>query len=128
MTPAGWTQTCTLVGTQKPGEYFPIRLDMKLSGELRIRKDDEIEPLKLKASAVHEYPKRLLVVAPDGLAQKAARLYDTAEARITAGGDRNKDTSRSLTFLHANGLSGMWLITLHSQQSPECLLHRWTPL
>lgn len=94
VTPAGWTQTCTLLETQKPGECFQIKLDMRLSGELRIRKDDKIEPLKLEASAVHEYPERILVVAQDGLVQKMARLYDTAKASITVGGERIERTLR----------------------------------
>ncbi|HTU90902.1 MAG TPA: hypothetical protein VMF69_12565 [Gemmataceae bacterium] len=89
-TPAGWTQTCTLTETPRPGECFKIQLDMKLSGELRIRKEDKIESLKLEASAVHEYPERILVVAQDGLVQKTARLYDTAKATIAVGGERNE--------------------------------------
>lgn len=93
-TPAGWTQTCTLAETHQPGECFQIKLDMKLSGELHIRKDDKIERLKLEASAVHEYPERLLVVAPDGLVQKTARMYDTAKATITVGGERMERTLR----------------------------------
>src|SRR5262249_44205885 len=67
---------------------FKIHLDMKLSGEMRVHKDNKMESLKLEATAVHEYPERILVVAQDGLVQKTARLYETAQATITVGGDR----------------------------------------
>lgn len=90
----GWTQTCTLTETPQPGECFQIHLDMKLSGELRIHKGDKTEPLKLEAAAVHEYPERILAVAQDGLVQKTARLYDTAKATVTVGGERLERTLR----------------------------------
>ena len=63
---------------------------MKLSGEMRIRKDGKTIPLKLEAVAHHEYPERLLVVAADGGVQKTERLYETAKATITIGTDRVK--------------------------------------
>ncbi len=87
-TSLGWAQNCPLVETNQPGECFKIQIDMKLSGEIRIRKDDKTESIKLEASAVHEYPERILSVAQDGQVQKTARLYDTAKATITTGGDR----------------------------------------
>lgn len=93
-TPAAWAQTCTLIEQQKPGDCFQIQLDMKLSGELRIHKDAKTESIKLEASAVHEYPERVLVVAPDGLVQKTARLYNMAKASITVGGERMERTLR----------------------------------
>jgi hypothetical protein len=92
--PVSWAQTCALRETPKPGECFKIQLDMKLSGEMRIRKDDKTIPLKLEAAAVHEYPERILAVAPDGLVQKTARLYETAKATIAVGGDRVEHTLR----------------------------------
>jgi hypothetical protein len=92
--PFGWTQTCTLMETSQPGECFKIQLDMKLSGEIQVRKDDKSGPLKLEANAVHEYPERILSVAQDGLVQKTARIYETAKATITAGGERAERTLR----------------------------------
>ncbi len=93
-TPAGWAQTCTLRETPQPGECFKIQLDMKLSGEMRVHKDDKIVSLKQEASAVHEYPERILVVAPDGFVQKTARLYETAKASIAIDSDRVEYTLR----------------------------------
>jgi hypothetical protein len=93
-TPAGWTQSCTLRETPQPGDCFQIQLDMKLSGEDRVRKDDKMESLKLEAAAVHEYPERILAVAQDGLVQKTARQYTTAKATITVGSDRAERTLR----------------------------------
>src|SRR5579885_3129490 len=94
MTPLGWAQTCTLAETSQPGECFQIQLNMKLSGEIQMRKDDKVGPLKLEATAVHEYPERVLAVAPDGLVQKTARIYETAKATIAAGGERAERTLR----------------------------------
>jgi hypothetical protein len=93
-TPAGWGQNCTLTETPQPGECFKIHLDMKLSGEMRVHKDGKMDSLKLEATAVHEYPERILVVAQDGLVQKTARLYETAKATITVGGDRTERALR----------------------------------
>ncbi|HZV04581.1 MAG TPA: hypothetical protein VE999_05785 [Gemmataceae bacterium] len=93
-TRGGWAQTYLLAEKPKAGECFKIQLDMKLTGEMRIRKDDKTEPLKLEAAAVHEYPERILVVAPDGLVQKTARQYETAKATITIGSDHLEHTLR----------------------------------
>jgi hypothetical protein len=92
--PAAWAQSCTLRETPQPGDCFQIQLDMKLSGEMRIHKDDKMDSLKLEATAVHEYPERILAVAQDGLVQKTARLYTTAKATITVGGERSERTLR----------------------------------
>jgi hypothetical protein len=93
VTPAGWTQTCTLAEDVKTGDCFQIQIDMKLSGEMRIRKDDKTVPLKLEAVANHEYPERILAVA-DGVVQKTARVYETAKAANTVGSERVERTLR----------------------------------
>jgi hypothetical protein len=93
VTPAGWGQTCTLAEDVKAGDCFKVQLDMKLSGEMRIRKDDKTVPLKLEAAAKHEYPERILAFA-DGGVQKAARIYETAKAAITVGADSVERTLR----------------------------------
>jgi hypothetical protein len=93
-TSSGRTQNCTLLETNQPGECFKIQIDMKLSGELRIRKEDKSEPLKLEASAVHEYPERIMAVGQDGQVQKTVRLYETAKANITYGSERAERTLR----------------------------------
>jgi hypothetical protein len=92
--PVSWAQTCNLTETPQVGDCFKIQLDMKLSGEMRVRKDDKTVPLKLEAAAVHEYPERIMVVATGGIVQKSARLYETAKATITVGGERVERTLR----------------------------------
>lgn len=94
-TPLSWAQNCTLSETPKAGDCFKIQLEMKLSGEMRIRKDDKTVPLKQEASAVHEYTERVLVVGRDGSIEKTARLYETAKASITVGEGRSEPTLRS---------------------------------
>jgi len=93
VTPASWGQTCTLAEKVQAGDCFKIQIDMKLSGEMRIRKDDKTVPLKLEASANHEYPERILA-ATDGAVEKTARAYETAKASITVGDDRVERTLR----------------------------------
>src|SRR6185437_14046721 len=44
--------------------------------------------------ANHEYPERILAVAPGGLVQKTARIYETAKATITVGTERVERTLR----------------------------------
>jgi hypothetical protein len=94
-TPGGWAQTCTLKETPQAGACFKIRLDMKLTGEMRMRKDDKTVALKQEASAVHEYVERVLAVAREGEVEKTARLYETAKATIAVGEERGERTLRS---------------------------------
>jgi hypothetical protein len=94
-TPGGWGQTYTLRETPQTGDCFKIQLDMKLSGEMRIRKDDKTVPLKLEASAVHEYPERTMAITREGSVEKTARLYETAKASITVGDEKNERTLRA---------------------------------
>ncbi len=94
LTPAGWGQTCTLAETVQAGDCYKIQIDMKLSGELRIRKDDKTIPLKLEAAATHEYVERLLAVAAGGIVQKTARVYESAKATIAVGTERVERTLR----------------------------------
>ncbi|MHB1426629.1 MAG: hypothetical protein ACYC3I_26000 [Gemmataceae bacterium] len=93
-TTAGFGQTCKLMETPQAGECFAIQLDMKLSGEMRLHKENKVEPLKLEAAAVHHYSERILIVAADGQVQKTARLYETAKAACNVGGDRAERTLR----------------------------------
>jgi hypothetical protein len=95
ITSAGWSQSCALTETPQAGECFKIQLDMKLAGEMRLRKDNKVIPLKLEATAIHEYPERIMVVAPGGIVQKTTRLYEKAKATITVGSDSSERTLRS---------------------------------
>ena len=90
----GRTQTCTLLETNLPGECFKVQIDMKLSGEWRIRKEDKSEPLKLQASAVHEYPERIMAVGQDGQVQKTVRIYETAKGNFTYASEHVEDALR----------------------------------
>ncbi len=92
--PAGRAQTCNLAEPVKAGDCFRIKLDMKLTGEMRIQKASGTVPLKLEASASHEYPERVLQVGTTGAVQKTARVYETARAVIAVGSDRSERTLR----------------------------------
>jgi hypothetical protein len=87
-------QTYSLVETPKAGDCFRIHQDMTLSGEIRVLREGKPIPLKLTATAVHEFPERILRVGAHGLPQKSARIYETAKATITVAGDRSERTLR----------------------------------
>ena len=80
-TAAARCQTYPLAEPAQAGDCFHVTLDMKLSGEIRVRKGADPLPLKLSATGAHEFTERTLAVA-DGLPQKTARVYDAAKASI----------------------------------------------
>ena len=79
-------QTYLLAEPAQAGDCFHVTLDMKLTGEIRVRKGADPLKLNLSAAGSHEFSERTLAVA-DGLAQKTARVYDAAKASIAV--DRN---------------------------------------
>lgn len=91
----GWAESYSLTETPKVGDCYRIHLDMTLSGEIRVIKDNKPASLKLEAKAVHDFPERILVVSPKGMPQKTARYYETAQAKITVGGDVAERTLRN---------------------------------
>jgi hypothetical protein len=91
---AGQAQTYELAETPKVGDCLKFDLAMKLTGEMRVTRDGKPLPLKMEATAAHVFPERILAVGPNGLIQKAARVYETARASITTGSDRSERTLR----------------------------------
>ncbi len=87
---AGRAQNYPLAEPLKPGDCFRVRLEMKLTGELKVSRDGKTIPLPLTASAAHEFPERVLSVGDGGLPDKVARVYEKASATISAGGDRSE--------------------------------------
>jgi hypothetical protein len=63
---------------------------MKLSGEIKVSKDGKRVPLKLEATAVHEFPERILSVGSSGLPDKSARIYEKARATILVDGEKSE--------------------------------------
>lgn len=94
LTPASWGQTCTLLESVQPGDCFTIQLDLKLSGEMRVRKEDKTVSLPLEAEGHHQYAERMLAVAPSGDVQKSARAYESATASIKVDKDKSDRTLR----------------------------------
>jgi hypothetical protein len=87
-------QTYPLVETPKAGDCFRIHHEMTLSGEIRVTREGKAVPLKLTATATHEFPERILRVGAGGLPQKSARVYETAKATISVGDGRSERTLR----------------------------------
>jgi hypothetical protein len=92
--PSGRAQTCTLSENVQAGDCFKVQLEMKLSGEERLHKEDKTVPLKQEATATHEYSERILAVAVGGDVQKTARVYETAKVVRTIGTDHAEGTLR----------------------------------
>jgi hypothetical protein len=95
VTRTGAAQTFSLVETPKAGDCFRIYQDMNLSGEIRVTREGKPAPIKLTATATHDFPERTLTIGPAGLPQKSARVYETAKAIITVGSDHSERTLRS---------------------------------
>jgi hypothetical protein len=89
-------QTVTLAEEVKSGECFRVRLEMKLTGEMRVSQNGKLTPLSETAVATHDFTERILVVDKGATVSKSARRYATAKATITVGRDR------SVRALHAD--------------------------
>ena len=87
-------QSYSLAETAKTATCFRMQLTMKLDGKIRVRKADSWVSLPLAASATHDFSERILEVSSNGLPQRAARYYVTAQASISRGGDHSDRTLR----------------------------------
>jgi hypothetical protein len=91
---AGRAQTCNLTEAVAAGDCFRIKLETKLTGEMRFQKAAGSVPLKEEMTARHEYPERVLQVG-GGAIQKSARVYETAKAAFVFGTERAEKGLRS---------------------------------
>jgi hypothetical protein len=87
-------QTYPLAEPVQAGDCCKLHLEMTLTGELKVVRDGKPVPLKLTASARHDFAERVLDVGKAGLAEKTARVYDQARATIGAGDERSERTLR----------------------------------
>jgi hypothetical protein len=115
---AGWGQTA-LTEVVKPGDCFRYEIGMKLTGEMRFRKDAGTVPVKLLAGATHTYPERVLA-ASGSIVQKAARVYESAKVSIARGTDRSETTLRANRKL----IVAEWQKGQHLVYSPAGALQR----
>ena len=87
-------ETVPLTESAQSGDCYQIRLEMKLSGQMKVQRNGAAAALELTASATHEFPERVLLVGTSGLPEKVARLYTTAQSVIVVAGDRSERTLR----------------------------------
>ena len=87
-------ETYLLAEASQAGDCFHVTIDMKLTGEIRVRKGDGVAKMTLAANASHDFQERVLAAGADGLAQKIARVYDTARAVIHVNDDASERTLR----------------------------------
>src|SRR5260370_18829853 len=97
--PLGLAESITLAEANKKGVCSHIRLHMELSGEMRATKEGKEVPLKLSASAHHDFVQKTLDVSEKGLPNKAACVFDQAKAAITVGSEKTEKSVRSLRKL-----------------------------
>src|SRR5262249_32005956 len=83
-------QTYPLAEPVQAGECCKLHLEMTLTGELKVTRDGKAVPLKLTATAGHDFAERVLDVGKAGLAEKTARVYDKAHAAIGVGDDQSE--------------------------------------
>jgi len=89
-----WTQTCDLKETSKPGDCFSLTLAMKLAGEWHVQRDDKALPVRLSATAGHQFVERILTLDANAQPVKTLRHYQTAQAQITTGATVSERTVR----------------------------------
>jgi hypothetical protein len=87
-------ETYPLTETVKAGDCFRVRLEMSLTGEIKVNRDGKSDSLPLTARTTHEFPERVLAVGNKGLVEKSARVYETATAAITVARDAEKKSLR----------------------------------
>src|SRR5207247_1084153 len=75
-------QTYPLAEAPLAKSCFRIELTMELAGTVRLQQEGKTIKLNQTAAARHIFLERI-IDAKDGLAEKTARLYRTAEATIT---------------------------------------------
>jgi hypothetical protein len=87
-------QTYELAEKPQAGDCYRIHLDMTVVGEMRVSKEGKPITLKLSATAVQDFPERVLAIDSHGAIQKSARIYETSKATITVGADQSKRVLR----------------------------------
>jgi hypothetical protein len=75
-------QSYPLSESVKAGDCFRVRIEMSLSGDIKVLRDGKADKLPLTARATLEFPERILSVTANGLPDRAARVYQTASATI----------------------------------------------
>ncbi len=91
---AARAQTVPLAEQAKAGDCFHVRLDLKLTGQIKINQGGKGVALDLKATAGHAFHERVLAVGGLGLPDKVARSYNSANAKISVGKDVSERSLR----------------------------------
>ncbi len=89
-----WAQSAVLTEPIAAGDCFQVQIDMKLTGEMSIVKGNDPLTLKMEAEGSHDLHERVMTLAPTGLVEKSARVYDRAVAVIGVGSDKTEKRLR----------------------------------
>src|SRR5687768_12405820 len=82
-----------LKNEHKPGDGWHVKLDMTLTGKIKIKDGEKTITLDLKAAAKHDFEERVLT-ARDGLPTGMGRFYKQAQADISLQGKAIAKTLR----------------------------------
>lgn len=88
-------QTYSLVEAPLVGCCCRLELQMSLGGEIHLQQEGKARSMKSEAKAKHDYQERILEAGTNGLANKSARIYQTAEATLHMGPYQSQRKFRS---------------------------------
>lgn len=94
LAPLSRAQPVPLTEAVQPGDCFRVEMDMKLVGQLKVSQQGSTNRLKLEATGTLALVEKVLSATTDRLADKVARQYETARARILVGIEKSERTLR----------------------------------
>src|SRR5262245_38928281 len=86
LAPAAPAQTRPLTETPKAGDCSRVRIDLTLSGKLKVFRDGKESELPIPATAAHRFVDRVLEVGSHGRPTRVARHYEEARSSVTVEG------------------------------------------
>src|SRR5947209_19956504 len=96
---AGLAEPLNLSETTKKGECSHIVLHMDLTGDMQATRDGKQVPLKMAASADHDFNQKVLSLNEKGMPNKAACFFEQAKATVNVGSEKSEKSLRALRKL-----------------------------
>jgi hypothetical protein len=88
----GQAQTYSLTEAPLAKTAFRYKIELDLTGEIKVQKDGKQVSLKQSATATHDFFERVLDVDTVGLAEKNARFYQTAKVVLSLADEKSERT------------------------------------
>lgn len=90
LAPACWAQSYNLVESPMAGDCVRVKLSMTLDGELKVTRDGKATPLKMSATASHDFTEKAL--ESKSTTRRTARFYSDAKSAFTVDADKSDRT------------------------------------